>query len=132
MHMQLSKILRLWRYTSLRFIIVGAINTAFGYGVYVLLVLATIPYQLATILSTILGIIFNFFTTGRIVFNNTDLRKVVSFFAAYFVVLIINLVLLTALVEAGFSKFFSPVAVLPVCVLVSFLLNKHFVFRPKP
>ena len=59
---------QIWSIRLVRFLVIGAVNTAFSYVIYALLVLIGLHYSLATLISTILGIIFNFFTTGRIVF----------------------------------------------------------------
>jgi putative flippase GtrA len=119
----------LWRLDYVRFVVVGIGNTAFGYGVYLLALWLGIPYQAAAVLSTILGVIFNFFTTGRIVFRNSSMSKIIGFFMVYAVVLAVNLVLLTALVEAGTDKALGQMFVLPIVVVLSYLLNKYLVFR---
>ena len=58
--------------TFIRFIFIGVINTIFGYGIYLIFLFAGLNFALAVLLSTILGVIFNFFTTGRFVFNSTN------------------------------------------------------------
>jgi putative flippase GtrA len=50
-----------------RFLAVGVLNTAFGYALFALLVWAGVWYPAAA--STIGGMIFNFNTTGRLVFG---------------------------------------------------------------
>jgi putative flippase GtrA len=122
---------RLWSNQFFRFLAVGAGNTAFGYGVYLICLIIGISYQVAAVIATVLGIVFNFFTTGTIVFRNAALGKIFGFFAVYGVTLAVNLVLLTMLVEAGVSKAFGQALVLPVVVIMSFLLNKFLVFGGK-
>lgn len=114
-----------------RFLAVGAGNTIFGYGVYYLCLVIDIAYLTAVVVSTILSIVFNFFTTGAIVFRNAAFGKIFGFFAVYGITLIVNLVLLTGLVESGVSKAWGQALVLPVVVIMSFLLNKYLVFRGK-
>jgi len=123
---------RLWSNQLLRFLIVGFGNTVFGYSLYLAGLAIGVPYQLDLIVATILNVIFNFFTTGRIVFRNRSNSKIVGFFAVYGFTLLINLVLLTWLVNAGVSKIFGQAALLPLVVVVSFLLNKYLVFRNGP
>ena len=54
-----------------RFLIVGTINTLFGYGVFAALITAGLESALALALATIAGVIFNYFTTGKLVFANS-------------------------------------------------------------
>ncbi len=120
---------KFWSNQFFRFLVVGAGNTVFGYGVYLLCLLIGIPYQAAAVVATVLGVIFNFFTTGAIVFRNATLGKIVGFFAVYGVMLIVNLIVLTWLVENGISKALAQAISLPLIVILSFLLNKYIVFR---
>ena len=68
---------KLWQIRLLRFFVVGAVNTFFSYLVYAALILIGAHYTLATLISTVLGVIFNFFTTGRIVFRSMDNKRFV-------------------------------------------------------
>ncbi|MEQ3748549.1 MAG: GtrA family protein, partial [Celeribacter sp.] len=52
----------------LRFLAVGVLNTAVGYLVYVLAVLAGAPPQLALIVQFTLGVLWNYQTHARLVF----------------------------------------------------------------
>lgn len=119
----------LWSHQFVRFLVVGAGNTAFGYGLYYLCLMLKVDYQVAVVVSTVLGVLLNFLTTGNIVFQNAELGKIIGFFAVYGFTLVVNLVLLTLAVEAGVSKALGQALVLPVIVIMSFLLNKFLVFR---
>ena len=48
-------------FSQVKFILAGLLNTAFGYGAYGFFIFLNINYQSALILSTIAGIIFNYF-----------------------------------------------------------------------
>jgi len=52
-----------------RFLLVGVLNTIFGYFLYGTLILIGLDYKYAVLLVTILGVLFNFQTTGRLVFG---------------------------------------------------------------
>ena len=56
-----------------KFLLAGILNAAFGYFVYAVFVLAGVTPGIALFIATCVGIIFNFFTTGRWVFRNSDL-----------------------------------------------------------
>jgi len=57
------------------FLAVGVFNTAFSYAVFAALVWAGMAASIGLLLSTVTGIVFNFFTTGRLVFGNRDIRR---------------------------------------------------------
>ena len=60
----------LWRRPFARFLVVGVVNTLFGYGVFCLALWATQQPTLAVVISTVLGVLFNFRSTGVVVFGS--------------------------------------------------------------
>ena len=52
-----------------KFLLVGVLNTLFGYFLYGSLILIGLNYKYAVLLATIIGVLFNFQTTGRLVFG---------------------------------------------------------------
>jgi len=125
-------ILRLWHIQLLRFLVVGGLNTVFGFTVYSIFILFNLHYVLAALLGQICGILFNFQTTGTIVFKNKDNRLIFRFFAVYLVTYSITIGLLKIfdVYDVG-SIVAGAIIILPVAFL-SFFLNKKFVFnRPR-
>jgi len=49
----------------IRFLIAGAINTLFSTAVFTLLIFLKLHYSMALLIAAILGILFNFKTTGK-------------------------------------------------------------------
>jgi len=120
---------RLWAIPFLRFLVVGGINTLFSFAIYALFILLGLHYVLAALLATICGILFNFNTTGRIVFKNKDNRLLLRFFGVYTFTYFINIGLLKLLDMAGVGSLVSgAIIVLPMAV-ISFLLMRRFVFK---
>jgi putative flippase GtrA len=66
-----------------RFVLVGIVYTAFSYSLYALLIFLRLRFDLAILISTILGVLFNFKTTGVIVFNNRRNNLVLRYFGIY-------------------------------------------------
>ncbi len=83
-----------------------------------------LSYQAALIGSTVLGAIFNFFTTGPMVFENHTPSRIFGFLAVYGIALAVNL----AQFKAGVGEAHAQAVSLPAIVILSFLLNKHLVF----
>jgi putative flippase GtrA len=111
------------------FLVVGGINTAFGYSVFAVLTLLGFHYSLAALLSTILGIAFNFLTTGKIVFGNQSLIPVVRFLIAYGIYYCLYVLAIGGLRRAGLSSIASGAVALAPLSVVSYWLNRKFVFR---
>lgn len=114
-----------------RFLLVGGVNTVFGYAMFALLYLSTGMHNVAVVGATALGIVFNFFTTGRIVFGNRSWRAFLPFVAAYGVALGLNLMVLNLLLLAGVPPLAGQAISLPVVVVSAYLLNARLVFRDR-
>jgi len=119
---------RLWSIQLIRFLVVGGLNTVFGFSVYSIFILLHLHYVLAALLGQICGIMFNFKTTGTIVFKNKDNRLIFRFFAVYLVTYLITIGLLKLFSIYGVGSLVAgAIIILPIAFL-SFLLNKRFVF----
>jgi putative flippase GtrA len=111
-----------------RFVIVGGINTLFGYGLFTACYLITHHRQLSMVVGTVLNVLFNYFTTGRLVFANKGFRAMLPFFAAYAVLLPVNMVALEVVVRLGVPTLIAGIILLPPMVLLSYLVNRYGVF----
>jgi putative flippase GtrA len=116
-------------YQFLKFLFIGAINTAFGYSIYALLIFFGLNYFFALTLSTIIGIAFNFKTIGNYVFESKSNSLIFRFFGVYLFIFIINCALIKTFVSSGLNAYLAgALTVLPMAIL-SFILNKYFVFN---
>ena len=115
----------------IKFLMVGGINTLFGYGLFALFIFLGFHYAMASFLATVLGILFNFKTTGVLVFQNKDNRLLFRFFGVYGVVFVINVLMLKVLGEVGFGMYLAGAVVIVPLAVLSFVLNKLFVFEVK-
>lgn len=117
------------RHRILRFLVVGGVNTAFGYSLF-LIALAVMPTTFsALVLSTVIAILFNFQTTGRYVFRTRPPGKMVLFFVVYGIVFLYNAAGLAALEGAGIAAWLAGIILLPGAVMISYILNRDLVFR---
>jgi putative flippase GtrA len=127
----LGLVKNLWSIRFVRFLLVGGVNTLFGYIVFSVLILLQIHYAIASLFSTLLGILFNFFTTGRIVFQNRNPKLLFRFFAVYGIIYLIGLLFLKIFNTYHMNMLIAgAILVFPIAIL-SFFLNKTFVFREK-
>lgn len=110
------------------FFLVGGVNTLFGYSLYALLIFLHLHYALASLLGTIGGVLFNFKTTGIIVFNNHDNRLIFKFLAVYVITYLVNIVGLKIFSIYDANMYLAgAILVLPVALL-GYVLQKKFVF----
>jgi len=112
-----------------RFFIVSGINTAFGYGLFALLIFLGVIYPIALFIGTIAGILFNFKTIGVLVFENPNNKLIFKFFGVYGIVYLFNLGGLTLLKHFGVDSYTGGALLLIPAGLLAFFLNKIFVFN---
>ena len=113
----------------LRFILVGGVNTAFGVGVYCLAIFVGLPYFIATLLSNVLGVCFNFITTGNLVFRNNDPRLIFRFVTAYVIIYFINTAFVKIFILSGLNSYWAGILATPLVAFCSYSLLKYFVYR---
>jgi putative flippase GtrA len=112
-----------------RFLAVGVLNTAFGYIIFAAGVLAGLPSGIALAIAMVIGVIFNFFTLGRLVFDSRDATRLPRFVGVYALTYVVNLMLLSLWEGAGVGPLLAQVACLPVTVSLTFVLMRFLVFR---
>lgn len=114
-----------------QFIFAGLINTVFGYVIYAVLVYVRLPYLIALLISTILGIFFNFFSFGRIVFGCYRHWFVfIKFIISYALIYVMNGVLLIFFTqEFQISPYIGQIACIPLSAVLSWFLMKNWVYK---
>jgi len=121
---------RFWEIRLFRFFVIGAVNTLFSYLIYAGAILIGMHYTLATLISTVLGIIFNFFTTGKVVFRSLEGRRFFLFVLVYAVTYVVNILLLRLLVDGiHINKLIAGALVTLPVALLSYYLNARWTFR---
>jgi putative flippase GtrA len=121
----------------LRFLLVGILNTIFGFSIFAIFVQLGLDDKSAVLFSMILGVLFNFKTTGSFVFANKNNKLLLRFICVYAVIFLLNVGGLSILKSIPLNLALDPktkttiaggILVLPLAI-VSFVLNKLFVFR---
>ncbi len=121
----------LGRSQPLRFVLVGGFNTLVGYLIYAFLVAVGLVPEFALGTATVVGAIFNYFSTGGIVFGHRSLSRLPHFLAVYLALYVLNALALRWLINVGLSPFISQAVLLPVVASASFLCFRHLIFRPE-
>ena len=114
----------------IRFILVGILNTIVGYGLFALFIYLGLHYSLAVLFSTILGVLFNFKSIGKLVFNSNNNERIYHFIGVYILLYLLNVSGLWGLSSIGMENMYVAGAILlaPLAI-ISFILNKNFVFN---
>jgi putative flippase GtrA len=111
------------------FLMVGVLNTLFGYSLFALLIYVGLHYTIATFIGTVLGVLFNFKTTGKLVFDSHDNRLLWKFFGVYGVMYFFNIIGLYFLDILIKNIYISGAVLILPMALVGFVLNRRFVFN---
>jgi len=115
----------------LRFIAVGVLNTFVGYAIYGLFIYLNIPYLIALLMATVVGVIFNYFSIGRLVFKSQGGWFVFAkFMIAYAVVYGVNATALELLIKTfDFNPYVGQALCVPLSVIISWLLMNYWVYK---
>ena len=115
----------------IRFLFVGMLNTLFGYSLYALLIFSGVNYFYSLMLTTIIGVIFNFCSIGKMVFQGVGGRiTFIKFICVYFVVFVFNAYSLDYLVaETSLNPYISQGICLVPSVCFNWLMLKNWVFK---
>lgn len=115
----------------LKFLLVGGLNTVVGYLMFAGFTWAGLPYPVAIGLATLLGVAFNFQSTGRLVFGGAPLGLLGRFVLVYGVVYLLNVGAVTLLLRAGLNVYLANAVVILPLALVAFLLQRKLVFATR-
>lgn len=113
-----------------RFLAAGLLNTLFGYSIYAVLVLAGLPYLIALLLATVAGVVFNYFSFGRMVFKAGGGSTFARFLVSYAVVYGVNSLLLKTMTsDWAWNPYLAQAVCTPVSILLSWTLMNRWVYR---
>ena len=105
-----------------RFMVVGLLNTAVGYGLYALFVVATpLGPQTALAASFALGVLWNYFTTARFVFDTRGIARLPAYVVAYLAVYALNALALSMAVAGGWRPLLAQALLVPFAAVLTYI-----------
>ncbi len=107
----------------------GLVNTAFGFGLYALLVWAGLNLFVAQILAHIAGVAFNYVTYSRYAFADHRASKR-NFVASYALNYLMNVAALWALHHVIASPYLAGFVTIVIVSALNYLVLRRFVFLP--
>ena len=111
-----------------RFLFAGFLNTLFGYSVYSVAILLGIHYTIAMLLATCIGVLFNFFTIGHLVFKKIKLIMFFRYVAMYVGIYLGNIALIRFFVFFDINLFLSGLGSMLIMAFISYFLCSRFVY----
>ena len=112
----------------IRFLLVGGLNTLFGYSVYALLIFLHVHYALAALGGQVLGVLFNFKTIGLLVFDRRGNRRFLRFVSVYILTYLLTALLLKFFHAFNVNLYLAGALLLLPMAVLSYFLNRKFVF----
>lgn len=125
------KILGLFNFKFTKYLLAGLVNTIFAFFVYAIFIKLNIHHQFSLLFATIIGVLFNFFNYGKLVFlNSPNKYTFFKFLWAYFVSYFFNFLLLESIVIIfDLNKILSQFFCMPFIILLNWFLLNFWVFR---
>ncbi|TLY48063.1 MAG: GtrA family protein [Gammaproteobacteria bacterium] len=107
------------------FLCVGVMNTIFGYSIFAFFIFLNTPYYLALLFAAVLGLMFNFITTGRIVFKNKRFCVFYKFIMINTLLYFIHITLIKFINRSINNFYISGLLTMSLTSILSFYLNKR-------
>lgn len=117
------------RYLLARYLVVGVLNTATGYLLYVFFLYLGFEYRIANLFALIIGIGFSFKTQGVLVFRNSDNGLIFRYLACWTLIYFSNIYVIGKIIQFGLSEYAAGALATPINVLLSYVIQKYVIFR---
>ncbi len=108
--------------TFVRFLVMGVVNTAFGYLLFALLLYVGLHPQPALAIAFVGGVAWNYFTHARLVFGKRSLAQLPPYVLAYLAIYGVNAGGLQALLAAGFAAHIAQAVLVPPMAVLAYIL----------
>ena len=120
---------RLFSNRLARFLAVGVLNSIFGLGVFSVFIHLGSSTLTALVAGNVAGLVFNFFTTGGLVFKNLSPGRMPAFALCYVVTLSVNAWLIGWLAPRVGSRIVAQTLLTPLMAAISYVAMARVVFR---
>tara|TARA_R110001606_G_scaffold396457_2_gene570612 strand:- start:1103 stop:1489 length:387 start_codon:yes stop_codon:yes gene_type:complete len=113
----------------LRYVAIGSFNTAFGYGIYCLMLAMGLNFAAASLVSLIFGIILSFVTLGRYVFLTQLEGRFAKFLLVWAVLYLFNIAIIAAIMRFNADAYLAGLIAAIPTLGAAFLLQRFYVFN---
>ena len=129
-----SMITRLLGRQEFRFLMVGGINTAVGYGTYALFISLGFDYLVAFTIATIVGVVNSYLWNRFFTFRSSSkaLSEISRFALVYLVSFCVGLLFLKVIVGwLGINQYLAGILNIMMTTAISWFGHKNFSFKTK-
>ena len=113
------------KWVFMRFLVVGVLNTAFGYLLFALLLAVGLSPQPALALAFTGGIVWNYATHARLVFGASGIARLPAYVLAYLALYGVNALGLQLLLGVGLTPISAQgILILPVALLAYIAIGR--------
>ena len=116
-------------YRMVRFLLVGMLNSMFGFCVFSPVVWLGQGAFAALLAGNVAGLVFNFFSTGGLVFRTLALTRLPKFLVCYVLMLFMNYGLLAILAPVLDSKILAQAILTVPMALLSYVLLTFWAYK---
>ena len=116
----------------LRFLVIGAINTAFSYGVYAAMIFAGLGLAWSSLISLVAGVAFGFVTQGKIVFPGGGKWALARFLVVWAALYAVFMLIVHFAEQFGLDNYTGGAIAMLVVPVLSYVLQSRYVFKPDP
>jgi putative flippase GtrA len=115
----------------LKYLATGLINTFFGYTIYAFFIFLDFQYQIAMLLATILGILFNYYSYNKITFKKPASWRIFKrYIYIYLFIFIVNSIALNLIMNYfSLSPYLGQLLCLPLVVFASWIFLNNWVYN---
>ena len=134
MHLK-DRIKSLYKNKKVRFLFVGGLNTAVGYGLYALFIFFGWHYVIAQTLSTVIGVAHSYLWNKYFTFGKTarSFKEALRFVSVYVVSYLISLLLQYLMIDkAGISAYIAGLISLLFTTVISYVGHNFYSFGNFP
>lgn len=117
-----------WRWRFGRYLVVGVLNTAFAYAIYVALLLAGASVPVANLVSFLAGLGVGFKSQGVIVFRNGKNSLFIRYVLVWLLIYAGNIGSIVLFMHLGQNAFVAGALALPITAVLGYFLQRTLVF----
>lgn len=116
----------------MRFVTVGAFNTALSYGIYALGLTLGLDYRVANFISLVAGVVTSFTLQGHFVFKRLEKQRLPRFVFMWLALWVLNISVITVLLPwVNDDAYLAGAMALVIVTAISFLVQRNWVFADK-
>ena len=113
----------------LKFGLIGILNTTWSYLLYATFLWFGLGYMLASFFTIVLSVAFAFISQGVLVFGDSSRESLMRFILVWCCIYAVYLAVVAGVARLGVNHYLGGLIATPLVAVLSYILQRHFVFR---